>query len=214
MKRANSVFGNVALIALPVIAIFAISGAATAATTSTPTKVVATPMKVTTKATTTTKAASTKATSTKATSTQVLILKTDTAVNVEAGNLVGITAAHNAARISASAPNLSWSSTLGTAAQKLANECVFKHSDHSLQTGENLYATTSTSSAQVVVDAWLAEGGNYNAASNQCSGECGHRTQVLSSSAKRLGCGMARCTSGSPFGNGSWEMWACQYDPR
>ena len=135
----------------------------------------------------------------------------------EAGALNGITAAHNAARDNVSPaaatpiPHLAWSSTIAATAQAYAEQCVFSHSGG--QYGENLYATTGSATAQDVVDSWVGESASYDYASNSCSATCGHYTQVVWASSTNLGCGVANCTTNSPFGGGAWQIWVCNYDP-
>jgi pathogenesis-related protein 1 len=129
----------------------------------------------------------------------------------------GMTAAHNAARASidpppaAPIPLLSWSSEVASAAQMYAAQCIFEHSG--LNYGENIFATSGSAAPSEVVHSWIAEAVNYDYASNSCSGDCGHYTQVVWAASLRLGCGVANCTQNSPFGSGSWQIWICDYDP-
>jgi pathogenesis-related protein 1 len=131
--------------------------------------------------------------------------------------LKGITAAHNLARASvlpAAAtplPPLEWSASLAATAQAWADRCGLQHSggDH----GENLYADTGQGTAASVVADWVAEQADYDYATNRCAGACGKYTQVVWAQSLRLGCGVARCTTGSPFGGGAWSLWVCNYDP-
>jgi len=61
-----------------------------------------------------------------------------------------------------------------------------------------------------VVDAWAEEVRWYDFAAATCSPKadpgCGHFTQVVWVSTKRVGCGRA-------FGADSAQVWACSYDP-
>lgn len=134
----------------------------------------------------------------------------------EPGRLAGITAAHNQARASiATTPAIapvSWSPELAASAQAVANRCVFEHSRTGH--GENLYAATNDVSSQTVVASWMSERRDYDEVTHQCSGVCGHFTQVVWRSTQRIGCGVARCAGSGPFsGFDSWEIWVCQYDP-
>jgi pathogenesis-related protein 1 len=135
----------------------------------------------------------------------------------ESGRMVGITAAHNAARAAVSPapaspmPALAWSSDIAAVAQAWADGCKFQHSGG--QYGENLYASTNQSTVQDVVDSWVGEKKDYDYASNSCSGVCGHYTQVVWAKSLRLGCAVKSCSGGGPFGGGSWELWVCNYDP-
>lgn len=129
----------------------------------------------------------------------------------------GMTAAHNAARASVNPapqtpmPPLTWSGDVAAVAQAYSANCVFEHSGNSF--GENLYATTGGGTPQDVVDSWVSEVADYDYASNSCSNVCGHYTQVVWAKSLRLGCGMTKCTTGSPWGSGEWEFWVCNYDP-
>jgi pathogenesis-related protein 1 len=132
--------------------------------------------------------------------------------------VAGMTAAHNRARVAVDPPAdppiplLTWSPEIAAAAQAYADGCVFGHSKTDY--GENLYATSGSSTTpEDVVAAWVDEAANYDLASNACSSTCGHYTQVVWADSRRLGCGVADCTDGSPFGGGSWQIWVCNYDP-
>lgn len=131
----------------------------------------------------------------------------------------GITAAHNAIRGAvnplASPPitPLSWTPSLAMEAQTWADKCNFTHSKG--PHGENIFASAGSSpNPQKVVESWASEAKNYNYATNQCSGNCGHYTQVVWATSTHLGCGYAHCTSQSPFsGFSEWDLWVCNYDP-
>ncbi|MRG95375.1 CAP domain-containing protein [Polyangium spumosum] len=129
----------------------------------------------------------------------------------------GITAAHNEARAAVDPPApeplppLVWSPEIAAVAQGYAEKCVWEHSDN--EYGENLYASSGGSTAAQVVSNWVSEEADYIYASNECSAVCGHYTQVVWANTTKLGCGMAKCSTGSPFGGGDWEYWVCNYDP-
>ncbi|MFO0569207.1 MAG: CAP domain-containing protein [Polyangiaceae bacterium] len=137
--------------------------------------------------------------------------------DTEPAEMNGMTAAHNAARAgvnppaSSPIPPLAWSGSLAAVAQAYANKCVFQHSKG--QYGENLYASTNSSSPQAVVQSWMSEESSYDYASNSCSDVCGHYTQVVWAKSTKLGCGVKTCDQNSPFGSGSWQLWVCNYDP-
>lgn len=138
--------------------------------------------------------------------------------NVEPGELSGITALHNQARASVNPPAatpippLVWDPSLYAVAQAYADNCVFQHSGGPY--GENLYASTGSSTPADVVGSWVSEVADYNYASNSCSGVCGHYTQVVWAASQKLGCGVTTCNKNSPFGGGgSWQIWVCNYDP-
>ena len=135
----------------------------------------------------------------------------------EPAELEGITAAHNDARASVDPPAsppippLEWDPTLAAYAQSWADGCVWQHSSGPY--GENLYANSATVAGADVVAGWVAEEADYDYASNSCANVCGHYTQVVWRNSARLGCGMAYCASGAPWGGGAWSMWVCSYDP-
>lgn len=136
---------------------------------------------------------------------------------MEAGALLGITAAHNEARASVNPaaktplPPLVWSPQIASVAQAWADRCDFSHSNGNY--GENLFAGGGQYTAQAVVDTWVSEKKNFNYASNGCTGVCGHYTQVVWAKSTQLGCGVATCTKNNPFGGGNWTIWVCNYDP-
>ena len=134
--------------------------------------------------------------------------------------LKGIVAAHNAARaavVPAPAtplPQMMWSETDAAVARAYAAKCVFAHNAARGPRGENLYANSGgTKSPAAVVGSWVSEVKNYTYATNQCSGVCGHYTQVVWRDSVKVGCAMQRCTVNSPFGGGSWDNWVCDYSP-
>lgn len=135
----------------------------------------------------------------------------------EPAAMAGITAAHNAARAAVEPPAaspippLTWSGEVAAVAQAYADKCVFKHSGGPY--GENLYASSASSTAEAVVESWASEKAEYDYAADSCSDECGHYTQVVWAASLRLGCGVTTCTTGSPFGGGEWQNWVCNYDP-
>jgi uncharacterized protein YkwD len=133
----------------------------------------------------------------------------------------GIVAAHNAARAAVSPapatpmPPLTWSDTVAQTAAAWASGCKWSHNPAlgSLKLGENIYASTNKSTPQGVVTSWVSESKNYTYATNTCVGTCGHYTQVVWAKTTELGCAVQTCTTGSPFGSGSWEFWVCDYSP-
>jgi uncharacterized protein YkwD len=133
----------------------------------------------------------------------------------EPGRLAGITAAHNRVRAALDLPPLEWSPELARFAQTWADKlrrggCDLRHRPRAgadaQRYGENIYsATGQTPDSAAVVDAWAAEARGYDARTNRCRGVCGHYTQVVWRSSRRLGCGTASC--------GDTEVWVCNYDP-
>jgi pathogenesis-related protein 1 len=131
----------------------------------------------------------------------------------------GFVAAHNLhrARVSPAAkpalPSVTWSNELAAQARAWAERCQFDHSKTDL--GENLSARTDMADPEVIVAAWAAEGESFDYARNRCaSGEvCGHYTQVVWRDSTQIGCGVAQCGGGGPFGDHEWVMWVCNYSP-
>jgi pathogenesis-related protein 1 len=138
--------------------------------------------------------------------------------DTEPASMAGMTEAHNAARAAVmpaatpEIPPLSWDGTVADYAQSWASGCQFMHSGG--QYGENIYASTADTAPPDVVAAWVAEDADYDYATNTCTNVCGHYTQVVWRDSVHLGCGVANCTTGSPFGgSGSWQLYVCDYDP-
>ena len=132
----------------------------------------------------------------------------------------GIVAAHNAVRASVNPvpatalPQMQWSEEDAAVARAYAAKCVFAHNAQRGQRGENIYASGGTGKTpNEVVQNWASEAKNYTYATNQCSGVCGHYTQVVWRESVKLGCAAQKCTTNSPFGGGTWELWVCDYSP-
>lgn len=139
--------------------------------------------------------------------------------DAEPAALVGITAAHNVARAAVSPaanpaiPPLLWAKDVAATAQAWAKRCKFEHSGGMY--GENIYASGGQDvTAAAVVDSWVSEAKDYDYAARTCSGVCGHYTQVVWRKSTRLGCGVTKCTTNSPFsGFPVWQFVVCNYDP-
>ncbi|MFT3708795.1 MAG: CAP domain-containing protein [Archangium sp.] len=128
--------------------------------------------------------------------------------------------AHNAVRVAAMpvpSPALSdvhWDTNAASLAADWASRCDFNHRDPNTL-GENLFAATAGRSPTQIVDSWAAEKSNYTYATNTCSTgrACGHYTQIVWRSSVGIGCASQMCTTGSPFGSGSWAFTVCNYAP-
>lgn len=122
-------------------------------------------------------------------------------------------AAHDDVRASVDVPPMQWSDALAREAQTWADRCVFEHSGS--RHGENLSARTDTASPATIVAGWASEAEHYDIRANRCApGKvCGHYTQVVWRDSTRLGCAVATCGGGGPFGGGGWSFWVCNYDP-
>jgi hypothetical protein len=110
-----------------------------------------------------------------------------------------------------------WSDAAAQVAQAWANNCVYEHNVNRGNRGENIAADAPPGGLTVtqVVALWAGEAAFYDYATNTCAAgeDCGHYTQIVWRSTTAVGCGMATCTTGSPFGSGSWDFWVCDYEP-
>jgi pathogenesis-related protein 1 len=138
--------------------------------------------------------------------------------DTEPPDMVGMTAAHNAARAavmpaaSPPIPTMTWSETVAASAQAFVESCKF--ADTGPPYGSNAFAGTGTYTPAQVVTSWVNEDANYDYGTNSCSSVCGHYTQVVWRDSTELGCGMANCTDNNPFGSsGPWQLWVCNYNP-
>jgi len=117
---------------------------------------------------------------------------------------------HNEWRAKVNVSPLEWDETLAKTALKWARQlkkegCAFKHS-RTKGLGENLFmGTTGFYNPKDVVDSWGNEIENYNYEDNSCSGVCGHYTQIVWATTKKVGCAKIKCD-----GN---DIWVCNYDP-
>jgi hypothetical protein len=59
--------------------------------------------------------------------------------------------------------------------------------------GENIYAASSTATAQGAVDLWASEKPSYDYATNTCNGTCGHYTQLVWRATTHVGCALHDC---------------------
>jgi pathogenesis-related protein 1 len=118
-------------------------------------------------------------------------------------------AAHNAYRARVGTPPLSWSDDLATRAQQWATTLIERRTYAPRREGpfgENLFEISGGgANAFDVVRAWASEEVDYDDTTNSCRARCGHYTQVIWRSTRRVGCGVAR--------NAKREVWVCDYDP-
>jgi hypothetical protein len=129
-------------------------------------------------------------------------------------------AAHNTARRSASPSpmpalvDVMWDASTAAFAKAGADRCQFQHRMQN-QYGENLAASTNQRTPTDVVRSWDNERADYTYASNACAPgkQCGHYTQLVWRTSLKIGCATTRCTTNSPFGNGTWFLTACNYSP-
>lgn len=118
--------------------------------------------------------------------------------------------AHNQWRQQTGVPALTWSDDLAQHAQSWANHLAkdnfrLYHRPNNPY-GENLtWAAHQKLSPTQVVNMWGDEVKQYNYETNQCSGVCGHYTQLVWQKTTQVGC--ARVSAQSQ------ELWVCNYNP-
>lgn len=129
--------------------------------------------------------------------------------------------AHNAIRAAASnpipataLPEVTWNQSAANLAADWAARCNFMHRDPN-SLGENIFAGSNSRTPTQVTNGWAAEKPNYNYANNSCAmgQQCGHFTQIVWRASTGIGCASQMCTTGSPFGAGSWFFVVCNYAP-
>ena len=144
-------------------------------------------------------------------------------------------ATHNEVRKIYGLNDLEWDNNIARYAQEWAeylkknNKCEMKHRSWLNMTagkdyGENLawnWTSRPTPSGVYVFTpeksnyGWSKECVDYDYSSNSCKGkQCGHFTQVVWRSTKKVGCGVATCDGGeTDTGYGRSEVWVCNYSP-
>ncbi|KAJ3564877.1 hypothetical protein NP233_g8000 [Leucocoprinus birnbaumii] len=119
---------------------------------------------------------------------------------------------HNTNRARYGANPLSYDNNLASGAASYAAQCNWGHSSGNY--GENLYAlSTSGGTIQQAVQSWMDEASQYNYNDPGFSEATGHFTQVVWKATTTLGCGLHVCSTGSPWGSGSWTYIVCRYTP-
>ena len=128
---------------------------------------------------------------------------------------------HNLVRQEYRLVSLSWDTSIAKSAQKWADTMAktgnFAHSSSKSRNGwwENIYMISGTNlKTRVESDAvmyWINEAMNYDYSQNSCtSGSvCGHFTQVIWWTTRRIGC----AKSTRKKGNITSIYMVCQYDP-
>ncbi|RZC91397.1 hypothetical protein C5167_027461 [Papaver somniferum] len=119
---------------------------------------------------------------------------------------------HNAVRAKFSEQPLTWNSTLARYARRFASQrvgdCDMIHSNGPF--GENIFwgGKYEDYSAAFAVKSWAAETSSYNPSLNSCqmNAMCGHFTQIVWTTTKRMGCARVKCNNGGVFA-------ICVYDP-
>ncbi|XP_047307958.1 pathogenesis-related protein PR-1-like [Impatiens glandulifera] len=119
----------------------------------------------------------------------------------------------NAARAALRLPPLTWSVKLQAYAEAYANrrkgDCALIHSPGNTY-GENIFwgSGTGWGPAQAA-GSWVSEKQYYRYFSNSCGNgqDCGHYTQIVWRSTKRVGCARVVCNGGRGV------FMTCNYDP-
>lgn len=110
----------------------------------------------------------------------------------------------------------SYSVSLEAEADSFTSACSYSFPTTSH--GVNLYATTSTSSSQTIIqsaiNSWAEPKPDYHltATSETCNvGSCGTYKQIIWDSTSEVACSVQHCTQNSPFGSGAWSLGMCYY---
>lgn len=118
----------------------------------------------------------------------------------------------NTARSALRMKPLVWDKRLARFAQWYANQrrydCALRHSNGPY--GENIFWGSGNGwTPEEAVTAWVSERKWYNYWSNSCSRgqQCGHYTQIVWSSTRRVGCARVTCAGGKGV------FMTCNYDP-
>jgi pathogenesis-related protein 1 len=124
---------------------------------------------------------------------------------MEPPELKGTLSAHNQIRAQVGLPPLVWDPALAAIATAWVTRCVDVEAplglvDHNKDrsaggsyVGENIFGASDSATGATAVSAWAAESANYNYTSNQCTGVCGHYTQLVWRETAKLGCALHVC---------------------
>jgi len=125
-----------------------------------------------------------------------------------------VLAEHNKERACWGVAPLAYDEEAASFAAAHASRCIFQHSSSS-PFGENLFAATGSNVDFVRAIASLnSERSNWDCASNDCRGVCGHFTQNIWEATTAVGCAVQVCTSNNPFPTrGTWHLLTCAYSP-
>ncbi|XP_060087503.1 peptidase inhibitor 16 [Heteronotia binoei] len=127
---------------------------------------------------------------------------------------------HNQYRSKVSPPaadmlKMSWDPELETFAKDYATKCIWEHNKERGWRGENLFAMTGDLTVKTAVEDWYNEYQHYNMTTLTCAeGEmCGHYTQVVWASSKRVGCGTEFCKTLEVLNETDMHLLVCNYEP-
>jgi hypothetical protein len=142
---------------------------------------------------------------------------------VRAGTMAGVTVSPAPAP---PLPALGWSAAAASVAQAWAANCVYQHNAGRGNLGENIAAAYPTgNTVDFAVGLWASEWVSYHYDTNTCTPPpppapqtCGHYTQLVWRSTVNVGCAVATCSTGWPFGgtppaDPRWDFWVCDYEP-
>jgi hypothetical protein len=110
---------------------------------------------------------------------------------------------------------LQWDETIAARAQVRSDQCIWGHTTSSERggDGENIYLSGRTSTVRDAVISWAdGEVKYYDYTTHKCSNVCGHYTQAVWQSTKKVGCGVSSCPVMSGVGFGGTYI-VCQYNP-
>ncbi|XP_077197049.1 glioma pathogenesis-related protein 1-like [Paroedura picta] len=117
---------------------------------------------------------------------------------------------------------MTWDIALARTARAWANKCIFEHSPYTdshpdpklRPIGENLWISNAVRRpfhAAGAIKAWYNEVRLYTFDTRQCTGVCGHYTQVVWDVSYKVGCAIVFCAR---FGkNRNIENFVCNYGP-
>ncbi|XP_029453013.1 GLIPR1-like protein 1 [Rhinatrema bivittatum] len=118
--------------------------------------------------------------------------------------------------------HMSWDPSLAKLAKAWVKRCTFKHNDFLIgknvhpefyTVGENL-ELGNVLDHQSVVHEWASEVQQYDFTSNQCTGRCGHYTQIVWATTYKVGCAIQKCSKVEGFPSGKDKVIvACNYGP-
>jgi len=124
-----------------------------------------------------------------------------------------------------------WDPALAMVAQNYADECHYEHNPDrsddfvalkefasyevtlaSKSVGENIFAHSSKTTSLEELAAWgmtafFDEYADYTYSSGDCSGVCGHYTQIVWAETRYIGCGIAVCDSLTGIDEGDETYW-------
>ncbi|XP_037369856.1 GLIPR1-like protein 1 [Talpa occidentalis] len=116
---------------------------------------------------------------------------------------------------------MTWEAGLAKVAKAWADRCKFEHNSclskpygcHAMfqHIGENIWlGGLRTFSPKFAIESWYSENAVYNFDMLSCSSVCGHYTQVVWATSKKVGCAISLCPN---LGIGQTSIFVCNYAP-